>query len=237
MRAEPLAPDQQPAELRAAPPGLRGSNWPERGGSGAAARAARNTGRRRRSRGVGGLAAPTLGRGRGRNRAGKVEPKRARCEGADSSRRAAAEAPRGSRPYLSFPDPAQSSGLGPAEVSQPSALRRARRHRSPGRPGSRTPRRPPGRRRPRAGTRSDRSLLRSSRGGAGGGRARARAPGRSGESGEGGGGCGLAGAWAAPASREQAARPPECRTADKTSGPCGPKFAKKGFPEVNTDEG
>ncbi|XP_053079329.1 translation initiation factor IF-2-like [Acinonyx jubatus] len=96
-------------------------------------------------------------------------------------------------------------------------------------PGWRAPRRPPGRRRPpRAGTHSDRSPFRcgaAARAGAGHGRAPRGA----------GGGRGRRrpARWGrgARASREQAARPPACRTADRPGGRCGPKFAKTGFPK------
>lgn len=126
-RAKPAVADPQSSELRVAPRGPQGR-------SGLSAAGAEQRRRQRGTQelsGVGGLAAPTLGRGQDRSRASEVDHGAASCHGAASSGKAAATALPGSPSYLSFPGPAQRSGLAPAEVSQPSALGPAGRRGSP----------------------------------------------------------------------------------------------------------
>lgn len=162
-------------------------------------------GEARALREVGGPAAPLPGRGRGIGRAGKVGPSARRCQGADSSRKAAAAA--APRSLLTSPPPVRRRA--PASSPQKFAPSPARWPApEPLAPGSRAPRRPPRWPPPRAWAPGDSRQLRSgaaARTGAGDGRAPQCASGRAGVA-------AAAAARAAQASREQALWPTPYRT-------------------------
>lgn len=153
---------------------------PEREAGGSAAQAGAQAAKLGRCWGSAGRD-PLPGAGPGQTPHPTSGPGAARCEGADGSGRVAAEAPR-LPPYLAFPGLTESSGLAPAEVSPAERIGPRRPARSPWCPAQAllaTPRRCP----PCARALSDRSPVPERRGGAGGGRARARAPGTAGRAG------------------------------------------------------
>lgn len=124
----------QPASLPRHPRGPPGSPLagagPEREAGGSAAQSGVQAAKLGRCWGSAGRD-PLPGAGPGQTPHPASSPGAARCEGADGGGRVAAEAPR-LPPYLAFPGLTQSSGLAPAEVSQPSASGPADRREVPG---------------------------------------------------------------------------------------------------------
>lgn len=120
-RASAPTPAGQPPAAPARTPGLAAGRSGARAGGRWQRRASRGTGSEAWAL-LGGLqvAIPSQERGQDREPHPASGPSAARCEGADGGGRVAAEAPR-LPPYLAFAGLTQSSGLAPAEVSQPSA--------------------------------------------------------------------------------------------------------------------
>lgn len=178
----------QPASLPRHPRGPPGSPLagagPERGRSGRQAAAPRNQGYRQRSLGAAGglqVATPSQERGQDRHRTRQAAPA---PQGVRVQTAAGGWRPRRPGSLLTWPFPASRR----APASRPQKFP-SRAHRAPPTgakslvPGSRAPGHPPRRCPPCARALSDRSPVPERRGGAGGGRARARAPGTAGRAG------------------------------------------------------